>query len=274
MTKRGILTVSFGTACLNSLDLEIGAVERAVCACFPEYEVRRAFSSEIVIRKLKDRYGMQTDSLNEALQRAALDGFQSLIVQPLYLADGYEYTKLKNTLKEYRNLFEHVALGSPLLACDEDVRAAARAVAQRTAEYDDGKTAVCFMGHGSAAREESVYEKLRFCLSEEGYENYYIGTMKAVPSFDDMRKRLREHGGYRKIVLQPFLVTAGSHARTDMAGVNENSWKNMLEREGYDVRCLLEGLGRIPAIQRMYVSHVKKAAQAGKAAGQQALNMR
>ena len=256
-----VLAVSFGTACLSSREMDIGAAERAIAARFPDYEVRSACSSRTVIGKLKARYGLETDGVKEALERAACDGVRRLAVQPLYLSDGYEYAALEEMLKEYSGSFERIVLGRPLLASDADIRAAAGAVAGRSAEYDDGRTAVCFMGHGSAAVSDQVYEKLQEALAREGYEHYYIAAMKEKPSLDDMRMRIRKHGGYQRIVLQPFLITAGRHARLDMAGMKEDSWKNILSGDGYEVICLLEGLGRCPAIQNIYVLHVRDAVE-------------
>lgn len=44
-----------------------------------------------------------------------------------------------------------------------------------------------------------------------------------------------------------------------MAGAEEDSWKTVIEKDGYEVECLLEGLGQIPAIQDIYVAHTKAA---------------
>ena len=42
------------------------------------------------------------------------------------------------------------------------------------------------MGHGTEADSNSVYTKLQETLTSEGYENYYIGTVEATPSVDDV----------------------------------------------------------------------------------------
>lgn len=260
-----ILVVSFGTSYNDSRDITIGAIEEAIAAACPEYEVRRAFTSQIIIDKLKDRDGLEIDNVGEALDRAVADGIKELMVQPTHLMNGYEYTDLAEELTDYLDKFDKIVLGEPLLTDDADFDAVIKAITERTASYDDGETAICFMGHGTEAASNGVYAKLQDMLTEEGYENYYIGTVEAEPSLDDVIAALNEKGSYKKVVLEPLMVVAGDHANNDMAGDEEDSWKIALEQEGYEVECILEGLGQLPAIQDVYVEHIKTAIEAGTA---------
>ena len=61
------------------------------------------------------------------------------------------------------------------------------------------------------------------------------------------------------MVLEPLMVVAGDHANNDMAGDEEDSWKSILTKEGYEVECILEGLGQIPEIRSIYVTHTANA---------------
>lgn len=260
-----ILVVSFGTSYNDSRDLTIGAIEDAIADAFPEYEVRRAFTSQIIIDKLKERDGLEIDNVAEALDRAEEDGIRELVVQPTHLMDGYEYTDLVEELSDYVDRFDRILLGTPLLTSDADYDAVIAAVAEHTTSYDDGETAVCFMGHGTEADSNAVYASLQEKLTAAGYENYYIGTVEAEPSLEDVIAALQEKGTYTRVVLEPLMVVAGDHANNDMAGEEEDSWKTVLENEGYEVECVLEGLGQIPAIQELYVEHVQDAIDAGTA---------
>ncbi len=260
-----ILAVSFGTSYNDSRDVTIGAVEEAIEKACPEYEVRRAFTSQIIIDKLKERDGLQIDNVEEALDRAAADGIRELYVQPTHLMDGYEYTDLANALADYADQFDKVVLAKPLLSSDEDFDQVIAAITERTAEYDDGETAICFMGHGTEAESNGVYARLQEKLAQGGYENYYIGTVEAEPSIDDVVAALKEKGTYKKVVLEPLMVVAGDHANNDMAGDEADSWKSVLEKEGYEVECILEGLGQMEAIQDIYVAHIKDAISSGEA---------
>lgn len=254
-----IMVVSFGTSYNDSREATIGAIENAIADAYPEYDVRRAFTSQIIIDKLKERDGLEIDNVEEALDRAVADGVKTLVVQPTHLMDGYEYTDLADALKDYEDKFEQVALAEPLLTSDEDFDAVAKAITEATASYDDGETAISFMGHGTEADSNEVYAKLQDVVTAAGYENYFIGTVEAEPSVTDVIAAINEKGTYTKVVLEPLMVVAGDHANNDMAGDEEDSWKSQIEAEGYEVECVIKGLGELPAIQDIYVAHTQAA---------------
>lgn len=259
--KQAVLVVSFGTSYNDSRDITIGAIEKTISEAFPEYEVRRAFTSQIIIDKLKKRDGLEIDNVKEALERAMADGIERLVVQPTHLMNGYEYTDLEEELNEYQDKFSQIALAKPLLSSEEDFRAVAKAIASDMASYEDGETAVCFMGHGTEADSNSVYQRMQEVLIAEGYENFYIGTVEAEPGVEDVLKALNKAGKYKKVVLKPLMVVAGDHANNDMAGDEEDSWKSIFTNAGFEVKCVLEGLGQSEAIQDIYAAHTKAAVE-------------
>ncbi len=254
-----VLVVSFGTSYNDSRDITIGAIEKAIADAYPEYDVRRAFTSQIIIDKLKERDGLEIDNVTEALDRAVEDGIRTLVVQPTHLMNGFEYTDLVDELKNYEEKFDKVVVADPLLTSDNDFETVINAITEKMNSYDDGETAIIFMGHGTEAESNEVYAKMQDKLTEAGYENYYIGTVEATPSLDDVIAKLKEKGTYKKVVLEPLMVVAGDHANNDMAGDEDDSWKTVLTNEGFEVECLLEGLGQVPAIQDIYVAHTKTA---------------
>ena len=256
--ETAILVVSFGTSYNESRDATIGATEQAIQAAFPQYEVRRAFTSQIIIDKLAERDGLEIDNVTQALDRAAADGINNLIVQPTHLMNGFEYTDLKDELANYEDTFDQIILGEPLLTSDEDFEGVISAITTDTASYDDGKTAIVFMGHGTEADSNAVYAKMQEMINADGFDNYYIGTVEATPSLDDIIAAL-EGKDYTRVVLEPLMVVAGDHANNDMAGDEDDSWKSILTAKGYEVECILEGLGQKPAVQAIYVEHVKAA---------------
>lgn len=254
-----ILVVSFGTSYNDSREVTIGAIEKAIEEANPDYEVRRAFTSQIIIDKLKERDGLEIDNVEEALDRAVADGIKTLVVQPTHLMNGFEYTDLETALKDYEGKFDKVVLAQPLLTSDADFDAVINAITEHTESYDDGETAICFMGHGTEADSNAVYEKLQEKITAAGFENYFVGTVEAEPSLEDVIAAVKEKGSYKKVVLEPLMVVAGDHANNDMAGDEEDSWKSTFEAEGFEVECLLEGLGQNEAIQKIYVEHTKEA---------------
>ena len=247
--RQAILVVSFGTSYNDSPEKTIGAVERAVAEAFPTYEVRRAFTSQRIIDKLKKRDQRSIDNLKEALDRAAADGIKSLIVQPTHLMDGFEYMDVKAEVEANQGRFERLTLGAPLLASEADLDAVILAMAGELGGYDDGKTALCLM----------VYQKMQDRMIAGGYANYYIGTVEAQPDLQAVIEKLGAQKHYQRAVLQPLMVVAGDHANQDMAGEEEDSWKSRLERAGYQVECRIRGLGEVEAIRKLYVAHVREA---------------
>ena len=257
--KQAILVVSFGTSYIDNLKKTIGAVECAIDMAFPEYGVYRAFTSQRIIDKLKKAENLSIDNVKEALDRAESDGIRELIVQPTHLMNGFEYMDMKAEVEANKNRFSSISLGKPLLADETDIDAVIEVLADVMKEYDDGKTAICLMGHGTEADSNIIYSKMQERFKSIGYENYYIGTVVANPFIKVVIARLNAKGSYRKAVLHPLMVVAGDHANNDMAGDDDDSWKSQLERAGYEVECILRGLGQMEAIHKIYAEHVMNA---------------
>ena len=254
-----LLVVSFGTSFNDSRRLTIGAIEDKLDEEFgKDYSVRRGFTSQIIIDHVKSRDGIAIDNMTEALDRAVDNGVKNLVIQPTHLMNGLEYTDVVNEVGDYADAFDQVVIGDPLLTSDEDFDEVVKAITDATAEYDDGETAICFMGHGTEADSNEVYQKMQDKLTDAGFENYFVGTVEATPSVDDVLAKVQA-GDYKKVVLEPLMIVAGDHANNDMAGDEEGSWKTTFEDAGYDVTCLVRGLGELPAIQDIFVKHAQAA---------------
>jgi len=253
-----LLVLSFGTSYNDSRRFTIGAIEGALEKAFPDYAVRRGFTANIIIDHVERRDGIHIDDINEALTRAVDNGVKNLVIQPTHLMNGIEYNEIVDTVAEYSDAFEKVVFGEPLLTSDDDFKRVENAIVNWTAEYDDGKTAICFMGHGTEADSNSVYAKMQDMLTADGHKNYFVGTVEAEPSLEDVISKVKD-GDYEKVILEPLMVVAGDHANNDMAGDDEDSWKSAFEAEGYEVECVLRGLGENDAIRQIYVEHAQKA---------------
>lgn len=256
--ENAILVVSFGTSYNDSRNVTIGAIEAAVMEAYPGYDVRRAFTAQTVIDIIKERDGITIDNVTEALDRAAADGVKNLIVQPTHLMDGLEYADIKKELENYQDKFESLTLANPLLTDDADFDAVVDALASDTASYDDGKTAICYMGHGTHVDSNAVYAKMQGKFADAGYKNYFVGTVEAEPALEDVMAEVKK-GDYERVVLLPLMVVAGDHATNDMAGDEEDSWKTAFQKEGYEVVPMLKGLGQIYPVQQIYVQHIQNA---------------
>ena len=254
-----ILVVSFGTSYNDSRRETIGAIEEAIEDEFGEdWSIRRAFTSQIIIDHVKARDGEEIDNVTEALDRAVENEVETLVVQPTHLMNGLEYNDLSDELAEYADSFDQIVLAEPLLSDDDDFEAVAEAIVEATEEYDDGETAICFMGHGTEAESNKVYARMQEILDDGDYENYFIGTVEAEPSVEDVLEMVQD-GDYKRVVLRPLMIVAGDHANNDMAGDDEDSWKSVFENEGYEVVCVVEGLGQLEAIRDLIVEHTQDA---------------
>lgn len=253
-----LLVLSFGTSFNDSRRLTIGAIEDSLETAFPDYSVRRGFTANIVIDHVNRRDGFLIDDVEASLKRAESNGVKTLVVQPTHLMNGFEYNDIIKEVGDHADSFGKVVFGEPLLTSDEDFKRVEQAIVDWTKEYDDGKTAICFMGHGTEAKSNGVYQKMQELLTADGHTNYFIGTVEAAPTLDDVIASVKK-GGYERVILEPLMVVAGDHAHNDMAGDEEDSWKSAFEAEGYKVECLMRGLGENEAIRQIYVDHAKAA---------------
>ena len=278
-----ILVVSFGTSFNNSRAEDIGGVEKALQAAYPDWSVRRAFTAQIIINHVQARDDEKIDNMDQALERAVDNGVKNLVVQPTHLMHGAEYDELTEAVENYKDKFESVKIAEPLLgevgadetAINEDKAAVAEAItaeAEKTAGFDsldaakEEGTAFVFMGHGTSHTAKISYSQMQAQMEQLGYENVFIGTVEGEPedtACEAVIEKLK-NAGYKKVILRPLMVVAGDHANNDMAGDDDDSWKSQFEASGaFDsIDTQIAGLGGIEAIQQLYVAHTQAAIDA------------
>ncbi|MBA1334340.1 MAG: Sirohydrochlorin cobaltochelatase [Firmicutes bacterium] len=262
--KKAVLVVSFGTSYHDALKSSIESAERDIYEALPDYEPRRAFTSEFIVHKLAKRDGILVDSPVEALARLKDEGFTRVVVQPLHIIPGFEYHEVQNAVIdcEKSRAFQSICLGEPLLYNHDDYSMVVKALEVQLTPNGPGE-AVVFMGHGTNHISNASYYRLQRCLDEAGL-NAYIANVEGDPSFEAVRNRLHM-SGVQRVCLMPFMLVAGDHAKNDMAG-GDDSWKGVLEREGFRVDVHMHGLGENEAIRRIYVQKAIKAVN-GETAG-------
>ena len=275
-----LLVVSFGTSFNDSRAEDIKGIEDALQEAYPDWSVRRAFTAQIIINHVQARDDEHIDNMQQALDRAVANGVKNLVVQPTHLMHGAEYDEMVEAIDEYKDKFESVAIAEPMLgevgsdatAINEDKAAVAQAVtdaAVKSAGYDsmeaaaeDG-TAFVFMGHGTSHTANVTYNQMQTQMEKLGFTNAFIGTVEGEPedtACDVVIDKVKD-AGFKKVVLRPLMVVAGDHANNDMAGDDEDSWKSMFEASGEfdEIDCQIEGLGRIDAVEQLYVEHTQEA---------------
>ena len=275
-----LLVVSFGTSFNDSRAADIGGVEKALQAAYPDWSVRRAFTAQIIINHVQARDGEKIDNMEQALERAVDNGVKNLVIQPTHLMHGAEYDELTEAAENYKDKFEKLVIAEPLLGevgsdasvVNEDKAKVAEAItaeAVKTAGFDsleaakeDG-TAFVFMGHGTSHTAKVSYSQMATQMADLGYDNVFIGTVEGEPEETACEAVIEsvKNAGYTKVVLRPLMVVAGDHANNDMAGDDDDSWKSMFEASGAfeKIDTQIAGLGEIEAIQQIYVDHTKTA---------------
>ena len=275
-----LLVVSFGTSFNGSRAADIGGIEKALQTAYPDWSVRRAFTAQIIINHVQARDDEKIDNVDQALERAVSNGVKKLIIQPTHLMHGAEYDELKEAVDSYKDKFESVTIAEPLLGevgsdatvINEDKQAVAEAItaqAVKSANYDsldaaaeDG-TAFVFMGHGTSHNAKVTYSQMQTQMDTLGYKNVFIGTVEGEPEETACENVIEavKAAGYKKVILRPLMVVAGDHANNDMAGEDEDSWKSQFEASGAfdEIDTQIEGLGRIDAVEQLYVQHTKAA---------------
>ena len=276
--EKELLVVSFGTSFNDSRATDIKGIEDALAKAFPDWSVRRAFTAQIIINHVQARDGEKIDNMDQALERAVANGVKTLVVQPTHLMHGAEYDEMCEALDAYKDKIENIVVAEPLLGevgndatvINADKEAVAKAVV--AAAVADGKfesidkaaedgTALVLMGHGTAHVAKVTYSQMQTQMEKLGYKNVFIGTVEGEPEETSCEAVIEavKAAGYTKVVLRPLMVVAGDHANNDMAGDDEDSWKSMVEAAGLTVECQIAGLGRIDAVQELYVAHTQAA---------------
>ena len=275
-----LLVVSFGTSFNDSRAEDIKGIEDALAEAFPDWSVRRAFTAQIIINHVQARDDEKIDNMQQALDRAVANGVKNLVVQPTHLMHGAEYDEMVEAIDAYKDKFESVAIAEPMLGevgddatvINDDKAAVAQAItdeAVKEAGYDnmeaaaeDG-TAFVFMGHGTSHTANVTYDQMQTQMDNLGFTNAFIGTVEGEPedtACDEVINKVKD-AGFKKVILRPLMVVAGDHANNDMAGDDDDSWKSMFEASGDfdEIDCQIEGLGRIDAVEQLYVAHTQAA---------------
>ena len=255
--KKGLLVVSFGTSVNETCKKTIDVIEKRLQEEFSEYVVYRAWTSKKIIKKIRERDGVKTDTVAEAMERMFCDGIEDIVVQPTHVIDGIENEQMTEDVLAYRERFASLRFGKPLLVDKKDLEGVTEAVMEEFGDLSKDE-ALVFMGHGTVHKAHRIYQVLDAEFKNSGYPYVFLGTVEASPSLERLIERVRAYG-VKKVRLAPFMVVAGDHALHDMSGDSKKSWKNLFEAAGFEVRCVLKGLGEYRGIQRLYVQHVKEA---------------
>ncbi len=255
--KTGILLVSFGSS-YPETRATFQHIEAEVKATFPDLEIHWAFTSKIIRNKLRSR-GETIDSPAEALAKTGEEGFTNVAVQSLHVIPGEEYKNLKTTVEAFSGMpkgIDRVQLGKPLLYHQNDIENLGDVLLQNLPEGMVEGDVLVFMGHGTHHPANVYYPGMQYYLWEKN-PNLFLATVEGYPELNQVIEKL-ETRKVNKVWLLPFMTIAGDHARNDMAGEEEESWKSVLEARGYKTEAVLRGMADQDDVVRIWIEHLKE----------------
>lgn len=242
---KAVLVTSFGTSHKDAREKCLDSIQHKVEAKYGNERVERAYSSGIIRRILEKREGIRVFDQNEGLEALKNKGYNEIITMSLYILDGIEYSKLND---------KYGKITKPLLATDEDYK---KIVTNEEFNNLEGNDAIVFMGHGSESIADKTYQKLQNEYIKTGKNNIFVATVDGEVTIDKVVEKLKKRK-FKKILLKPFMLVAGDHAKNDMASDEEDSWKTILQNEGYEVTSILKGMGEYEFIREMFMDKLKE----------------
>jgi sirohydrochlorin cobaltochelatase len=253
-----ILLVAFGTTIPEAQEAFRSIEERARSA-FPDTEIRWAYTSKIVRRRLA-ALGTFLDSPEIALARLMDEDHREVALLSLHVFPGREFHDLNHNVQLFSKMakgFQRLRVARPLLSSYEDLTRVAEVLSRNLPPERGPEEAVLFVGHGNAAHPaDMVYTAMGHVLRNKD-PRLFVGTIQGRPGIHDVLPELRQLG-VTKAWLVPFMAVAGEHARKDMAGDQPDSWKSLLADHGITSRTQLKGLAEIPAVVDLWLDHLRE----------------
>ena len=254
-TKKAILAVSFGTSHNDTRKVTIDAIEDDMKAAFPDYALYRAWTSKMIIKKLKNRDGVSICTVKEAMEQMKQDGITDVLVQPTHVINGIENDLMMEVALSFRDEFHSISFGEPLLTSEQDSLDVIHAITNEFSDLQKDEVLV-LMGHGTTHYANAIYAALDYTFKDQGFKNIFLGTMEAYPSMETLMKMVKEYNP-KKVILAPFMIVAGDHAKNDMAGDNPESWYSQFVAAGFETKTIVKGLGQYPGIRKILVEHLR-----------------
>ena len=243
--EKAVLVTSFGTSHKDTREKCLDLIENEVRAKYGSEKVERAYTSGVIRRIVERKEGIHIFDQNKGLEALKNKGYDEIITMSLHILDGIEYAKLND---------KYGKISKPLLVNDEDFE---KVVNDEEFNSTEGNDAIVFMGHGSESAADSTYQRLQEEYLKAGKDNIFIATVEGQVTIEDVIQKLKGRG-FKKILLKPFMIVAGDHAKNDMASDEEDSWKTILQNEGYEVTPLLKGMGEYEFIRKMFMDKLEE----------------
>lgn len=254
MTK-AIILLSIGTSNTDERKITIENIEKTFVNKFKDYDIYIAFSSDTIIKKIKEKENKDIKNQIEMLEYLKKNNYEEVIIQPLYIIKGIEYEKIKKNSIQALDWFKIFKIGDVLLENKSDYEKIIKILLNNT-KYENLKNNEIFIliGHGTQNNLENSYENLEIEAKKLGYENVFVRTLKDIHKIEEIIEKI-SFKKIKKINLIPLMISGGYHVLKDIAGENENSWKKELEKNNINIEIEMHGIGRIKEISEIYIKN-------------------
>lgn len=251
--KKAILIISFGTSCNSARENTVDAIEKKIQITYTDYTITKAFTSQMIINKLKQRDGFEIDNIKEAMDKFVKEGIDTVICQPTHIIHGHEYEKIITAITPFKDKIKNIYIGKPLLSSSKDYEKIVNVIVEENAAIIKNDI-LLLVGHGSKHFADASYAALDYRFKAMGYKNIFVGTIEGYPDKNTVLNTLALNS-LKTIYVAPFMIVFGEHAKHDIFGIEANTWKTEIEKLGFFVHSIEKGLGEYLSVQKIFVEH-------------------
>ncbi len=268
--KDAILVMSFGTTFKESRVKTIDTTFKAIQAAHPKVKTVLAFTSHIIIDRIKEKEGKTIPTPEEALAQLKKDGYTRIAIATLDIIPGMEYAYDTAIFNIYKTDFKKMTCGVPIMYWmgqeeqRDDLAETMQAIATQFPKIGK-EDAILLMAHGTPHPANAYYSVMQNRLDDMKLGSVFIYSVEGWPHLDTVMPKLKALG-VKNVTLIPMMMVAGDHANNDMAGPEKDSHKSILEQNGFKVKTDIRGLGENPAIRKIFVERANEAWDALQAA--------
>lgn len=261
--KDAILVMSFGTTYPETRAQTIEATVKQIQAAHPDTKVVLAFTSHIIIDRVKANEGISIPTPEEALSQLKAEGYTRVALTSLDIIPGMEYNYKTAVYDIHKTDFKKMTMGTPLMYWmgqeeqRDDVEDTMKAIGSQLPKLGQND-AVLIMAHGTPDPANAYYSVMQDRLNDLYGGKVLIYTVEGKPNLEDVISKLKAQN-IKNVTLMPFMMVAGDHANNDMAGDEPDSHKSLLQAEGFNVKTYLHGLGENQNIRQLFTNRADEA---------------
>jgi len=260
--KDAIMIMSFGTTFKETRQATIDKTVADIQAAHPDTKVVLAFTSHIIVDRIKAKEGLDIPTPEKALAQLKNDGYTRVALTSLDIIPGMEYAYDEAIYNLYKNDFKKMTLGTSAMYWmgqenqSDDVAEFVKAFSAQFPKLGK-QDALLVMAHGTPHPANAYYSVVQNRLDTAKLGNVFIYSVEGWPHLDTVIPLLKGKG-VKNVTLMPMMMVAGDHANNDMAGSEPDSHKSVLEKNGFKVTAYLHGLGENAAIRKLFVERANE----------------